>query len=93
MLELSEDKTLITHLPTNKAKFLGVYFYTIRISSSPMIVRKVIQGKLRYSRINNVRIHFAMPTREIINSMIDKGLILEKQVDGKKNLVPFAITN
>jgi len=94
MLELSEDKTLITHLPTNKAKFMGVYFYTytVRRSTSPMIVRRVIQGKFCYSRINNVRIHFAMPTREIINSMIDKGFILEKQVDGKKNLVPFAIT-
>jgi hypothetical protein len=57
-----------------------------------MIVRKVIQGKLRYSRINNVIIHFDMPTTAIIKSMIDKGFILEKKVVGKKKQVPFAIT-
>ncbi len=92
LLDLSDEKTLITNPYKRKAKFLGVYIYILRRSVSPMVISKIIRGKTRYSRINNVRIHFDMPTKEIKLMLIDKGFILEKVVDGKKKLIPFAIT-
>lgn len=92
-LELSDEKTLITHLPTSKAKFLGVEFFILRRSNSPLMVRKLsAQGKIIYSRINNVRIHFHLPYKSILNTIIEKGFIKEKIVNGKKVYIPFAIT-
>lgn len=91
LLELNEDKTFITHIPSRKAKFLGVEFFILRRSCSPYIVRKLSNhGKLIYSRINNI--HFHLPYRQIIKSLTDKGFIKVKFVNLKKILMPFAIT-
>lgn len=81
-LELSKDKTAITHLPTSQAFFLGT---TIRRHS-----RKYIQGLtkkrgLRRVRGSNSRIILECPINKVITKLIDQGYA--HAADGKPKAV------
>jgi group II intron reverse transcriptase/maturase len=69
-LELSEEKTKITHLPSDKAKFLGVYIkrHSRRYSASRL--KKKGQGLCKTS---NPRIQLEVPTNLLVAKLADLG--------------------
>lgn len=71
---LSPEKTKITHLHTEKARFLGVNIYIPKPDESKIVLRKGIHGPT-YARVNHVRIFFQMPTMEIIAKLSDEGFL------------------
>lgn len=91
-LELSSEKTLITHLTSKKARFLGVLFFIQRKTVPGKVVWRKIRDNIVPSRVNHSRIIFHMPTLEILENLQDKGFIKNKIVNGKQIKVPNAIT-
>ncbi len=81
LLDLSQEKTLITHLNTKKANFLGVNFSMGLIKSQHVS-----------SNFNPSKIQFHIPTKKILDSLVEKGFIKYKDRKGKKLKVPNAIT-
>lgn len=91
-LDLSPGNTPITHLPTHKAQFLGVYFFTQRINQRMPILSINVKGGKVPSSLNERRIVFHMPTANLITQMKEKGFIKEKEVNQGSTLVPNAKT-
>lgn len=94
LLELNKEKTKITHLKSQRARFLGV---DIRVPYSTMgktITRKMKDGRKIISRTNQVRISFEAPMKEIYTKLLETGFVKQgynnKEID--KGLIPNAMT-
>ncbi|MEO1377321.1 MAG: group II intron reverse transcriptase/maturase, partial [Cyanobacteria bacterium J06635_10] len=75
-IELSLDKTRITHMPSERAKFLGVYFNVPKSKEAKIVHRRTGRGLIK-SRINQVRPYFYAPFDEIIAKLKSNGFIKE----------------
>lgn len=75
-IELSLDKTRITHMPSERAKFLDVYFNVPKSKEAKIVHRRTGRGSIK-SRVNQVRPYFYAPFDEIIAKLKDKGFIKE----------------
>jgi hypothetical protein len=76
-LTLSEEKTKITNLNKDKAKFLGVYFHTPRSKEPKIILRKIKDERSNiYSRINFGKIKFLLPYKEIKQKLIKEEFLI-----------------
>lgn len=64
-LDLSEEKTKITNLGSERARFLGVEFHIPNPRESKLITRNMADGRKIVSRVNHVRIFFKAPMKEI----------------------------
>ena len=74
-IQLNLEKTHITHIRTKRVKFLGVYFDIPSRKESKLVKRKSrIYGTIK-ARINQVRIYFYLPAREIIEELQKKGFV------------------
>lgn len=74
-IQLNLEKTHITHIRTKRVKFLGVYFDIHSRKEWKIVKRKSkIYGTIK-ARINQVRIYFYLPTREIIKELQEKGFV------------------
>lgn len=74
-IQLNLEKTHITHIRTKRVKFLGVYFDIPLAKESKVVKRKSkLYGTIK-ARINQVRIYFYLPAREIIEELQEKGFV------------------
>ena len=80
-LELNQDKTTITHLPTGKAFFLGCIIRRHPQRYMLGLVRKVGNRKVRHT---NYRIILECPINRIVSKLIDQGYA---HADGKPKAV------
>jgi group II intron reverse transcriptase/maturase len=69
-LELSEDKTKITHLPTDRAKFLGTYIRRHNRKYSSSRLKKIGQT---LNKTSNSRIQLEAPTNLLVAKLADLG--------------------
>lgn len=82
-LELSEEKTKITDLRTDRAKFLGTYFHLNQTNEKKVITREARWGKVK-SRVGAHQIVFVAPMRGILEKLEDKGFITRDENGGLK---------
>lgn len=74
-IQLNLEKTNITHIRTKRVKFLGVYFDIPSGKEKKLVKRKSkIYGTIK-ARINQVRVYFYLPTKEIIEELKEKGFV------------------
>jgi group II intron reverse transcriptase/maturase len=73
-LELSEEKTKITHLRDEYAHFLGVDFNKPVSKQSPIVKRKYADRIIK-TRINQSKIYFYMPVKEMLKTLQERGFI------------------
>ena len=91
-IELNDDKTKITHIISKSAKFLGVELKR-NMSKNPKIVNRNYGSKVIKARINQTRIYFYIPVKELINKLTDSGFIKTYiSKNSNKKLVPNAVT-
>lgn len=83
-LELSDEKTLITHSET-PARFLG---YDIEVRKNNLTKRD--KGTGRLSRIYNKRVVLKMPADVVKNKLIEYGAVKFKHHNGKEQWKPFS---
>lgn len=90
-VELSTEKTKISHFREDVIQFLGVYLTIPKSGESKVVLRKGSFGHT-YSRINHVRMNFLPPVKDMFSKLAAEGF-LKNYVPGKrKSLVPNAIT-
>lgn len=91
-LTLSPEKTKITNLTVEKAKFLGVYFWVPKSLQAKIVTKYNAKAK-RFikSRVNQARVYFAAPIIDILNKLEKNGFIKRYKQD-KTRLIPEAIT-
>ena len=81
-IQLNLEKTHITHIRSKRVKFLGVYFDIHSRKESKLVKRKSkVYGTIK-ARINQVRIYFYLPGREIIEELQRRGFV--KQIGNKE---------
>lgn len=91
-IELSDEKTKITNMNEDKARFLGVDI-TLKKSRESKIVQRIVKGRLIKSRINNSRPYFHMPVQHILEKLSAAGYIKTyTNWFGETKEVPNAIT-
>jgi len=88
-LEISVEKTKITSLTEDKARFLGVEIHIPRAKQSKVVYRNM-KGRTIPSRINQVRVNFLMPHHEIRSDLAKEGFLKNYRPGGK--LITNAIT-
>ena len=88
-LQLSDDKTKITSFTKDKARFLGVDIHIPKTKESK-IVPRFMNGRSIPTRINQVRVNFLMPFKEIIQDLAKEGFLKDYKPGGK--LTTNAIT-
>lgn len=91
-LKLSMEKTMITHLNKDQARFLGVHLW-IPKADQAKIVNKYNEraGRFIKSRINQTRMYYAAPIKEILTKLEKNGFI-KRYKQNKNRLIPNAIT-
>ena len=65
LLELSQEKTKVTNLSDDRAKFLGVEFHIPKPKESKVVKRRMSNGRKVAARVNHTRVYFKAPMREI----------------------------
>lgn len=91
-LELSEEKTKITNITEKDVRFLGVDINR-KDSGESKIIQRQVKGRLIKSRINNNRLYFYVPVRDIIKKLEKAGFIKTyTSANGREKLAPNAIT-
>lgn len=88
-LQLSVEKTKITSLTKDKARFLGADIHIPKAKESKMVCR-TMNGRSIPSRINQVRVNFLMPYKEIIENLAKEGFLKDYKPGGK--IITNAIT-
>ena len=88
-LQLSVEKTKITSLTKDKARFLGADIHTPKAKERKMVCR-TMNGRSIPSRINQVRVNFLMPYKEIIENLAKEGFLKDYKPGGK--IITNAIT-
>lgn len=88
-LQMSVEKTKITSLTEDKARFLGVDIHIPKAKQSKMVYR-TMNGRSIPTRINQVRVNFLMPYKEIIEDLAKEGFLKNYQPGGE--LTTNAIT-
>jgi len=86
-LTLSQEKTKITHLNAERAKFLGVEFHIPSPKESKVVTRNMADGRKIVSRVNHARIYFQAPIEEIYKELFKAGFTKDE-----KRGIPNAIT-
>lgn len=76
-LELSEEKTKITNLGDDRAKFLGTDFHIPSPKHSKVVNRITARGKKK-TRINNVRIYLKAPMEKIFSKLRKEGFVKDE---------------
>ena len=79
LLELSQEKTKITNLGDDRAKFLGVEFHVPKPRESKVITRHTTEGRRVVVRVNHTRVYFSAPMREIFKDLRKVGFIKNDQ--------------
>lgn len=87
-LELSEEKTHITHMKKNRAKFLGT-FITLRRTKESKMVKRNFRGRMEITRITQVNPKFHAPVQELLTKLEMNGFIKRAKSDSSK-LIPKA---
>lgn len=64
-LELSQEKTKITNLGNDRAKFLGVEFHIPSPKESKVVTRQMSDGRRVAARVNHTRVYLNAPMKEI----------------------------
>jgi hypothetical protein len=72
-LTLSEEKTKITNLSTDRARFLGVEFCIPSPRESKVVDRRMANGKRIKARVNHTRVYFYAPMKEIYQDLVREG--------------------
>lgn len=84
-LTMSEEKTKITSMRKERARFLGVDFCIPSPSQSKLLTRVMAGGKKRVSRVNHTRVFFFAPMAKIYQDLIKVGIC--KNETGTPNAV------
>lgn len=87
-LELSEEKTKVTHMKEDRAKFLGTFITLGRTSESKVVMRK-FRGRMERTRISQVRPKYYAPIQELLIKLEQNGFIKRAKSDENK-LIPKA---
>nr|YP_010836031.1 hypothetical protein QLP54_mgp35 [Phyllosticta yuccae]WGC90047.1 hypothetical protein [Phyllosticta yuccae] len=85
-LELSEEKSRITHMKSERAKFLGTEI-TLNRTLEAKVVTRIFRGRSEKTRISQVRPHLLAPINDLLKKLEDKGFIKRGKTDTRK-LVP-----
>lgn len=88
-IELSPEKTKISHFGEDQIKFLGTYLTIPKPKHSKIVVRERAEGKI-FSRANHTRMNYLMPTNSIIGKLAEAGFL--RDYGPGKPLVTNAIT-
>lgn len=65
LLELSQEKTKVTNLSDDRAKFLGVEFHIPKPKESKVVTRRMSDGRKVAARVKHTRVYFKAPMGEI----------------------------
>ena len=79
LLELSQEKTKITNLGDDRAKFLGVEFHIPKPKESKVITRRTAGGRRVAARVNHTRMYFNAPMKEIFLDLRKAGFTKNDQ--------------
>lgn len=91
-LTLSPEKTKITNLSFDRAKFLGVHFWIPKSLQAKIVTKYNAKAKrMIKSRINQARVYFAAPVAEILTKLEKNGFIKRYKAN-KVRLIPEANT-
>lgn len=91
-LTLSHEKTKITNLSFDRAKFLGVHFWVAKALEAKIVTKYNAKAKrMIKSRVNQARVYFAAPVAEILRKLEKNGFIKRYKAN-KTRLIPDAIT-
>jgi RNA-directed DNA polymerase len=88
-LQISDEKTKITSLTKDKARFLGVDIHIPKAKESKLVYR-TMNGRSIPTRINQVRVNFLMPYTDIIKNLAKEGFLKDYKPGGK--IITNAIT-
>lgn len=88
-LQISDEKTKITSLTEDKARFLGVDIHIPKTKESKIVYR-TMNGRSIPTRINQVRVNFLLPFKEIIQDLAKEGFLKDYKPGGE--LITNAIT-
>ena len=83
-VEMSEEKTKLTYLKKDKAKFLGTYI-TLKGAKEAKVVEKKVKGQKLRTRISQVRQKLLAPMMEILEKLEKKGFIKR---DSRGKMIP-----
>lgn len=78
-LDLSEEKTKIINLSTDRAKYLGVEFHVPNPRESKLVTRNMADGRKFLSRVNHARIYFQAPIGKIYEDLHKEGFTKDKR--------------
>jgi len=78
-LDLNLEKTKVTNLGSDRAKFLGVEFHNPNPSEAKMVTRNMGDGRKIVSRVNHVRIYFKAPMKEIYTKLLQAGFCKDEK--------------
>lgn len=78
-LDLNLDKTKVTNLGDERAKFLGVEFHVPNPSEAKVVTRNMADGRKIVSRVNHVRIYFKAPMKEIYSKLLQAGFCKDEK--------------
>lgn len=89
-LELSMEKTLITNIRTDRAKFLGIY---IKRNSSNKVTFFTRDSNSKHNRRIRTagNIVMMMPTLDIVNRLIDNGFVKREKGSWRSISLPYLI--
>lgn len=73
LLELSHEKTKITNLGDDRAKFLGVEFHIPNPKESKVVTRQMSDGRRVAARVNHTRVFFTAPMGDIYSDLRKAG--------------------
>lgn len=73
LLELSQEKTKVTNLSDDRAKFLGVEFHIPKPKESKVVTRLTSNGRRVAARVNHTRVYFKAPMRDIFLDLRKEG--------------------
>lgn len=90
-LTLSPEKTKITNLSFDRAKFLGVHFWIPKSLQAKLVTKYNSKAKRIKSRVNQERVYFAAPVAEILTKLEKNGFIKRYKED-RARLIPDAVT-
>jgi len=74
-LELSLEKTKLTHMNDDRAKFLGAEIHVPSPRESKQVVRTTASGKKIPTRVNHVRVYLEAPIQKIMDKLRTHGFI------------------
>lgn len=78
-LEMSEEKTKITNLSTDRARFVGVDIHIPNPREAKLVTRNMKDGRKIVTRVNHTRMYFEAPIKSIFKDLHEAGFTKDEK--------------